>query len=84
MRILVIGALLLTAGAQNALAQTTVPPRPTAGLSQGPSKTAAKNEYDAAVTNCVQMWDRGTHMTGSQWLRTCRRVQTRLQNMQLK
>ena len=40
-----------------------------------------QNGHDSAVTECMKMWDSGTHMTKHEWLRTCRRVQTRLDNL---
>lgn len=49
-----------------------------------PSPAVEKSQYRGAVANCVQMWDRGTHMTQRQWLRACRRVQDRLRDLTLK
>ena len=46
-----------------------------------PSPAVEKSRYQGAVANCVQMWDRGTHMTQQQWLRACRRVQDRLRDL---
>ena len=31
----------------------------------------------------MQMWDSGAHMTKQEWSRTCKRVQTRLDNLNL-
>jgi hypothetical protein len=39
--------------------------------------------HDAAVADCVKMWDAGTHMTRQAWSHTCKRVQTRLDNLNL-
>jgi hypothetical protein len=39
--------------------------------------------HDSAVADCMQMWDSGTHMTKQEWGRTCKRVQTRLDNLKL-
>jgi hypothetical protein len=33
--------------------------------------------------DCIKMWDSGTHMTKQQWSRTCKRVQTRLDNLKV-
>jgi len=41
------------------------------------------NVHDSAVTDCMGMWDSGTHMTRQEWARTCRRVQTRLDNLKV-
>ena len=32
----------------------------------------------------MQMWDSGTHMTKQEWLRSCKRVQTRLDNLNVE
>jgi hypothetical protein len=43
-----------------------------------------KRVRELAVANCESMWDRGTHMTKRDWARTCRRVQNRLQSLDVK
>jgi hypothetical protein len=45
------------------------------------SKRAA---LETAVADCESMWDRGTHMTKKEWSRTCRRVQDRIQQLELR
>ena len=63
---------LISAGA--ALSQTA----PT-----DPAIEASKEKaYAAAIANCEGMWDRDTHMTRTEWSRTCRRVQARLKQME--
>ena len=84
MRSLIIAALLLVASAGYVLAEVAVPPRPAASAQFPSNKAAEKSAHESGVANCVQMWDRGTHMTEHQWLRTCRRVQDRLQHLQMK
>jgi hypothetical protein len=37
--------------------------------------------HDSGVGDCIQMWDSGTHMTKQEWSHACRRVQTRLDNL---
>jgi hypothetical protein len=37
--------------------------------------------HDRDVADCLQMWDSGTHMTKPEWANTCKRVQTRLDNL---
>jgi hypothetical protein len=84
MRSLAITAQLLVAGGGYVFAEVAVPPRPEAS-SERPSRTSTeKSAHEVAVANCVQMWDRGTHMTEQQWLRTCRRVQDRLKQIQAR
>ncbi len=83
MRSFIIVALLLGAGGGYASAEVPLPPSP-AARSVPSSAAAIRVEHEAAIANCVQMWDRGTHMTEQQWLRTCRRVQDRLKQLQPK
>jgi hypothetical protein len=40
-----------------------------------------QKEHDSAVADCMRMWDSETHMTQQEWGRTCKRVQTRLDNL---
>jgi hypothetical protein len=75
MRSLIIALLLLIAGGERALAQVAAPARATTS----PVPASQEDTHRSAVESCVQMWDRGTHMTKQQWLRTCKRVQNRLQ-----
>lgn len=77
MRLLMIATLLLIAGGEYVFAEVAAPAR--AAASPAPASQEATDR--SAVANCVQMWDRGTHMTKQQWLRTCKRVQNRLQQL---
>ena len=54
---------------------------PPAGERQRPSLNPAQNPHDSAVAACKEMWDAGTHMTKQQWSNTCKRIQTRLDNL---
>jgi hypothetical protein len=52
-----------------------------------PAKPTAASEdaiREQAIGDCERIWDRGTHMTKQEWSRTCRRVQTRLQRLDVK
>jgi hypothetical protein len=50
--------------------------------SQPPSRPRARQlTHDSAIADCMQMWDFGTHMTKQAWLRTCKRVETRLDTL---
>lgn len=84
MRSMAIAALLLGSFIVPAAAQVVAPapPGPTPKARQ--TIAAEKDTHAAAVADCEQMWDRGTHMTKQEWARTCRRVQDRLQQMQGK
>jgi hypothetical protein len=49
---------------------------------QHPSRLQSRQHtHDSAVDDCMQMWDAGTHMTKQTWLRTCKRVETRLDTL---
>jgi anti-sigma-K factor RskA len=37
--------------------------------------------HDSGGGDCMEMWDSGTHMTKQEWSRACRRVQTRLDSL---
>ena len=43
----------------------------------------AQAEHDRAVADCMGMWDSATHMSKHVWARTCKRVQTRLDNLKV-
>lgn len=72
-------SLSLCVGA--ALAQTAPPVVSSAKPPVEPGRVQA---YAAAIASCEGMWDRGAHMTRKEWSRTCRRVQDRLQQMELR
>jgi hypothetical protein len=78
LRYLIVCTLWLAVLASGAIAQDSARP----AASEEPSARA--DSHAAAVANCVQMWDRGTHMTRKEWLRTCQRVQNRLQQLPAK
>ncbi len=86
MRFLIMTALLCLAGAgsEGASAQPAATERPAATALPDETAATRKRDHDAAVANCVSMWDGATHMTQQQWLRTCRRVQDRLQTLQMR
>ena len=51
---------------------------------QRPSLHPQPNLHDSAVADCRGMWDAGTHMTKQQWSNTCKRIQTRLDNLDVE
>lgn len=71
-------SLSLCVGA--ALAQTA----PVVSSAKPTVEPGREKAYAAAIASCEGMWDRGTHMTRKEWSRTCRRVQNRLQQMELR
>jgi hypothetical protein len=85
MRLTIIFALLLGTGAKLAFAQTVPPSAPTTGAQPSRATIVTEKKADeAAVADCEQMWDPGTHMSRQDWSRTCRRVQDRLQRSEFK
>ena len=78
---LIMSVLLFASGfgSGSALSQPATGERPVAS---GPA--GEKRDHDAAVANCVAMWDGATHMTKQQWLRACRRVQERLRTLSVR
>jgi hypothetical protein len=62
-------------------------PRTTSTVAISPHRQSLpqprEKEHDNAVADCVQMWDSGTHMTKQEWARTCKRVQSRLDNLKI-
>lgn len=49
---------------------------------QSPNRPQSRQDaHDSAVADCMQMWDFGTHMTKQAWLRTCKRIETRLDKL---
>lgn len=86
MRLFILAALLcvIVAGGP-AVAQPAVDGRrPAAGPARYETSNRERDEDAAAVANCVSMWDAATHMTRQQWLRACRRVQSRLRTLQVR
>jgi hypothetical protein len=54
--------------------------RTTAGQpAAGPNK-AASDRY----TECVGLWDAGTHMSKPEWSQTCHRIENRLEHLQVE
>jgi hypothetical protein len=79
----ITSVLVFVLGAGAALAQMG-PDAPSAALVAPPSPHASKEAHAAAIANCEAMWEQATHMTRKDWARACRRVQTRLQQLELR
>jgi hypothetical protein len=85
MQFKIIAFLILASSAGAALAQAAPAPIAQAAAATATSVEMAKQKaYAAAVASCEAMWDRGTHMTPNDWSRACRRVQNRLQDLELR
>jgi hypothetical protein len=76
--------LLLCLSAILALAE--MPVGATRSSSEAPGKPNADEGaiHERAIADCERIWDRGTHMTKQEWSRTCRRVQARLQRLDVE
>ena len=62
-----------------AMGSGRVPNPATGGV--GSSTKTGKNPGLESVTDCMKLWDAGTHMSKADWARTCRRVQGRLDDL---
>jgi hypothetical protein len=56
---------------------TTPTPMATTPATPGPVARGPEQEY----RECLALWDAKTHMTRSEWAATCRRIQTRLNDI---
>ena len=74
-----VGMLLMLALSAGAALSQTAPTDPATTTSIEAGKEKA---YAAAIASCEGIWDRDTHMTRTEWSRTCRRVQARLKQME--
>lgn len=85
MRILVIlASVALVAAGGPAPAQTgSVPQTPPGRNTSSPPKPQPSGAADA-MADCMRLWDKGTHMTKAQWASTCKRIQTRLDNLKIE
>lgn len=80
-----IAILFLTLSSSTAVSQVPPATAPPAARSVSLTDIRLKQNADAeAVKDCEQMWDRDTHMTKKEWSTTCRRVQNRLRNLEVK
>lgn len=74
-------------GTPVALAEVAPPPMTKSRigiLSTDEALTAKKAEEDRALADCKRHWDSGTHMTRQVWAQTCRRVQERFRQLDLR
>lgn len=83
LKIFAVSILAFVSCGAGAFAHTASAPtiKVPADLTEAETKRRA---HVAAVRNCEQMWDRGTHMSAQEWARACRRVQNRLKLLDLR
>jgi hypothetical protein len=81
MQIKIIASLVMFASA-GAAAQA----HPAASVVESRAAEALDKQraHAAAIATCEAMWDGATHMTKTEWSRTCRRVQNRLRKLELR
>ena len=79
MRRVVAMLLSLLLGAGAVLAQTRPGSAPAAPASPAGQSTAKDN-----IAECMRLWDAQTHMTKQEWSATCKRVQSRLDNLKIE
>ena len=94
MRIVIVTFLSLVLTAGVALAQAGTPPSnvspspstaaPASPKSPAGGDTSAKARAKEIIADCMRLWDAATHMTKQQWARTCERIQTRLENLNIE
>ncbi len=65
-------------GASSSASVTQRQPDGGSSSSQAAPTPSARNAAQDALAECMQLWEPATHMTKREWSRTCRRVQTRL------
>jgi hypothetical protein len=53
-------------------------------LSADEALIAKRAEEDRSMADCERHWDAGTHMTRQVWAQTCRRVQERFRQLDLR
>lgn len=81
MRLFIATALLLATGAGRGFAEPAAGGRPNSMPPTRATVSTPADAHDAAAASCVDMWDRGTHMTKREWRRACQRVQNRLERL---
>ena len=84
MRTIIVTATAFCLNAGPALAEGAVAPRPLANPRPSAVEPTKQSTHATDITDCERMWDRGTHMTKRDWSQTCRRVQNRLQQLELR
>ena len=84
MRNIIITATVFCLSTGTAFAEVTVAPRPIAKPRSSVVEPTKQSAHETAISDCERMWDRGTHMTKRDWSQTCRRVQNRLQQLEIR
>jgi hypothetical protein len=83
MATLILTTAMVCLGAGVAFAEV-VAPRPPRAAPSSAEAVSKRSALEAAVADCERMWDLGTHMTKKECSRTCRRVQNRIEQLELR
>ncbi len=59
-------------------------PATASGGATGSAQRTGKNPITERYADCVKLWDNHTHMSKTEWSRTCRRIENRLQNLRVE
>lgn len=59
-------------------------PQPGGANSSPAGVRTGKNPIGERYADCIKLWDSETHMSRADWARTCRRIENRLQNLQVE
>jgi len=76
MRIAILTVVTLVLGAGALQAQS--PSQPSR------ESQRSKDQINDTLADCLKLWEPATHMTRQDWARTCKRVQTRLDNVRVE
>jgi hypothetical protein len=83
MRAIILAVVMAWLSASAAFAEAAAAPQLPRVVS--PAEAASqRSRLEAAIADCERMWDRGTHMTKKEWSHTCRRVQNRIRQFELR
>jgi hypothetical protein len=84
MQIKIIVSLILLASAGATVRADPVPSVAMVAATAESVELDKQKAHAAAIANCEAMCDSATHMTKTEWSRTCRRVQNRLRRLELR
>jgi hypothetical protein len=68
----------------NASGGTRAQPGGASSSAQSRENRTGKNPVRDEYADCLRLWDRGTHMSKKEWSATCHRIQSRLDQVQVK
>ena len=84
MRVVVVFFCALGFGGSIVLAQSIPAAAPSPAAKSAVTPPARKGQPIDGIAECMRLWDAATHMTRQEWARTCRRIQSRLENLKVE